>query len=181
LKKIQFLIDFVTPSEEAICLHEAGHACAAFMVGLTPELIEFLDDKGSNGRARSRIPVGNCEERRMVACAAFAVEYNLYRAERLTDASGVAINEGTFIHHAVAQNAALDKQSFFADNREQPDGCWPKADDEAFMEAGQCIAKKIPMECVEALAEALLNERRLEGDRITEICCRFLSLHRDSG
>ncbi|MGY6770692.1 hypothetical protein [Komagataeibacter sp. NFXK3] len=173
LKKIQSLIDFVTPSEEAICLHEAGHACAALMVGLTPEFIELLDDEDMNGRARSRITAGDYEQQRTVACGAFAVEYNLFMAARLTDASGVAINEKVFIVHAIGQNAALDKQKFFAANREQPDGCWPEADDLAFIKAGQCLAEIIQMEFVEALAEALLNEGRLESNRIAEIWDRI--------
>lgn len=174
LRQIPHLIDFETPSDEAICLHEAGHACAALAVGLVPEFIEFVDDEGSTGRARNRIPVGDPQQRRVVACAAYAVEYNLFRAGRLTDASGAAIDEKNFIHHAIGQNAALDKQKFFGTNREQANGCWPEADDRAFMVAGQGVATAIPMECVEALAEALLNEHRLERDRIVEIGARFL-------
>jgi hypothetical protein len=53
------MIDFETPSDEAICFHEAGHACAALVVGLLPEFIEFVDGEGTKGRARSRVPVGD--------------------------------------------------------------------------------------------------------------------------
>jgi hypothetical protein len=75
LRRIPHLIDFATPSDEAICLHEAGHASAALVVGLIPEFIEFVDDEGSKGRARNRMPVGDPQQRRLVASAAYAVEY----------------------------------------------------------------------------------------------------------
>ncbi len=174
-KKIPWLIDFVTPSAEAICLHEGGHACAALVVGLTPELVEIADQPGASGLARNSIPVGDDRQRRSVACAAFAVEYKLFKADRLTDASGTVIDEKTFIQQAIGQNAALDKQKFFGANRVQSNGCWPASDDEAFMAAGQNLATIIPMTCVKAIAEALLNERRLERNRIVEIGMQFLN------
>jgi hypothetical protein len=37
-KTIPPRIDYETPSEAAICLHEAGHSTAALMVGLAQEL-----------------------------------------------------------------------------------------------------------------------------------------------
>ena len=39
-------IDYVTPSEVAICLHEAGHAAAALLVGVAPALVELTKDPG---------------------------------------------------------------------------------------------------------------------------------------
>src|SRR3981189_1046781 len=39
-KTIPPRIDYETPSEAAICLHEAGHSTAALMVGLAQELME---------------------------------------------------------------------------------------------------------------------------------------------
>jgi hypothetical protein len=39
-KTIPPRIDYETPSEAAICLHEAGHSTAALMVGLAEELME---------------------------------------------------------------------------------------------------------------------------------------------
>jgi hypothetical protein len=168
-KKIPQLIDFMTPSEEAISLHEAGHACAALVLGLIPEFIEFVDDPAAPGQARNRIPVDNVEQQQLVACGAYAVEYNLFRAGRLTDTSGAAVDEKTFIQLAVGNNASGDKVRFYGESREQSNGRWPKADDERFMLVGQQIAATMPMACVAALAEALLNERRLERCRILEI------------
>ena len=101
MRRVPHFIDFETPSDEAICLHEAGHACAALIVGLVPEFIEFVDDEGSEGRARNRMPIGDPQQRRLVACAAYAVEYNLFRAGRLTSAAGGTITEKAFIHIAI--------------------------------------------------------------------------------
>jgi hypothetical protein len=55
-KTIPPWIDYETPSEAAICPHEAGHSTAALMVGLAQELIGLIDDAESRGLARSRIP-----------------------------------------------------------------------------------------------------------------------------
>ncbi|MGT2441024.1 hypothetical protein ACU4GH_40390 (plasmid) [Bradyrhizobium betae] len=174
VKTIPIKIDFVTPSDEAICLHEAGHTYAALVVGLYPVLVEFVHLEGSPGLARNSIPVGDDGQRRLVACAAYAVEYKLFRAGRLTDASGAVLDEKTFIHYAIGGNAALDKVKFFGEDREQANGCWPAADDRAFMDAGAGLARHLSMDCVFAIAEAMLNERRLERDRIIEIAAPFL-------
>jgi hypothetical protein len=174
LKRIPYLIDFETPSDEAVCLHEAGHACAALVLDLIPEFIEFVGDDCTQGRARNRIPVGDPQQRCVVACAAYAVEYKLYIARRLTNAAGVVIDEKTFIHLAIGNNAALDKIKFFGEDRERPDKTWPGDDDRAFMTAGQQIAGNLPMDLVVALAEAMLNERRVERARILEIAAPFL-------
>lgn len=168
-------IDFETPSDEAICLHEAGHACAALIVGLQPELIEFVEQQGAPGRARNRIPVGDERQRRLVACAGYAVEYNLFKANRLTNAAGSPLHEKTFIQLAIGQNAAIDKQQFFGDSREQSNGSWPAADDTNFMTMGAEVAKLIPMDCVEALAAALLAERRLGRERIIEVTRPYIT------
>lgn len=174
MRRVPHFIDFETPSDEAICLHEAGHACAALIVGLVPEFIEFVDDEGSEGRARNRMPIGDPQQRRLVACAAYAVEYNLFRAGRLTSAAGGTITEKAFIHIAIGNNAALDKVKFFGEDREGPNKTWPEADDRAFMTAGQQIAGRLPMDLVVALAEAMLNEHRVERGRILEIATPFL-------
>jgi hypothetical protein len=173
LRRIPHLIDFATPSDEAICLHEAGHVSAALVICLIPEFIEFVDDEGSKGRARNRMPVGDPQQRRLVASAAYAVEYNLFRAGRLTNAAGGAIDEKTFIHLAIGQNAAFDKVQFFVEDRERSDKTWPADDDRAFMIAGQQLAGSLPMCLVIDLPEAMLNERRVERARLLEIAAPF--------
>jgi hypothetical protein len=109
-----------------------------------------------------------------VASAAYAVEYNLIIAHRLTNASCVVIAKKTFIHLAIGQNAALDKIQFFSENREGPDKTWPANDDRSFMTVGQQIAGSLPMGLAVALAEAMMNERRVERARILEIATPFL-------
>jgi hypothetical protein len=110
----------------------------------------------------------------VVACAAYAVEYKLYKAGRLTNAAGVVIDEKTFIQLAIGNNAVLDKIKFFGEDRERPDKTWPADDYRAFMTAGHQIAGGLPMDLVVALAEAMLNERRVERARILEIAAPFL-------
>ena len=75
---------------------------------------------------------------------------------------------------AIGNNAALDKVKFFGEDREGPNKTWPEADDRAFMTAGQQIAGRLPMDLVVALAEAMLNEHRVERGRILEIATPFL-------
>ena len=106
--------------------------------------------------------------------AAYAVGYNLYTAGRFTDADGNPIDQRTFIQHAIANNAAADKVNCFGEYREQADGNWPAQDDSAFMGSGQELAAVLPMDCVTALAEALLNERRLAREKVTAIAAQFL-------
>ncbi|AHJ69030.1 Hypothetical protein GbCGDNIH2_7211 [Granulibacter bethesdensis] len=97
----------------------------------------------------------------------------MYMAGRLTDATGVAIDQKAFIQLAIGNNAAHDKVQFFGQNREGPDKMWPAADDRTFMDTGQGLAKMLPMDLVVALAEAMLNERRVERERILEIAAPF--------
>jgi hypothetical protein len=174
MKTIPKVIDYVTPSEEAICLHEAGHACAALVVGLAPTLMELVSDPESPGLARNSIPRGDQQQRRLIACAAFAVEYSLYSAGRLADAAGAPVDEKTFIRIGVGHNAAIDKTSFFDANRADKNGVWSKEDDEAFIAKGCQLSGVLPMSLIFELAEALLNERSLECERITEIGARHL-------
>ncbi len=172
---IPHLIDYVSPSEAAICLHEAGHATAALVVGLAPGLMEIVQNNPSSpGLARSSIPRGTQQERRIIACAAFAVEFQLYQTGRLVDGSGTKIDEPMFIRLAAGSNASSDKVSFFDANRADATGVWPKADDEAFIANGRQISCLLPMALVTELAEALMSERRLDCPQIIEIGARHL-------
>jgi hypothetical protein len=167
-------IDFTTPSDEAVCLHEAGHACVAVIVGLAPALLEFIDDPNSIGKARSSIPVGDQQQRRLIACAAYAVEYNLFCAGRLVDSFSKQIDQSTFAQIAVGQNAALDKIKFFGGDLSYGTGSWPVAHDLTFIENGQTLASTLPMEFVFAIGEALLAKKRLDCAEILHISRKFL-------
>ena len=167
-RALPHLIDLVTPSDEAVSLHEAGHACVALVCGCPPALMEIIDGPPPYGRT-SIPPAQDADTRRYIACAGFAVEVWLFKAGRIVDALGQKLTEKHFIQVSVAQNAALDKVKFFGEDRERADKTWPPADDLTFMTYGQNLAKQLPIACVEALATALLNERRLSGVRILEI------------
>ncbi|WP_441259616.1 hypothetical protein AB7008_23660 [Bradyrhizobium sp. 521_C7_N1_3] len=167
-------IDYETPSAAAICLHEAGHATAALMTGIAPVLMEFVDDPGSPGLARTRMPLLTQSQRETVACAAFAVEYQLFRRNRLVDSKGVPLLERDFIQIALGSNAAQDKVNYFGANHERSNGTWPKPYDEAFMRRGIDLAANLKMPLVIELAEVLLNERRLLCPRIIEIGAKHL-------
>ena len=174
LKTIPQHIDYELPSEAAVCLHEAGHATAALMVGVAPALIELVDDPGSRGPARSRIPIETQAQRETIACAAFAVEYRLFRENRLVDSQGAPLQERAFVQIALGSNAAADKVSFFGANYEQPNLRLPKPYDQEFMRRGIALAPNLNMPLVMELAEALLNERRMHCVRIIEIGAKHL-------
>ena len=177
LRQLDQLIVFITPSETAVCLHEAGHAVAALVCGADLKFVEFIDNPLSEGVARNSVITSNQAERKFVACAGYAVEYNLFLAQRLVDAAGVALLERAFIQKAIGNNAAFDKRQFFDEDREQSDGDWPKNDDLEFMETGQKMALKIPMDIVFSVATALLNERHLDCQRVLEIT-EAVQMHR---
>jgi len=139
-----------------------------------PAFIEFLDDPASPGIARNRIVVLAQQDRRIVASGAYAVEYALHRAGRLTNRTGEPLSDKEFIQIAIAGNAAMDKQMFFNGAFEKPNGCWPPEMDETFMNFGAALANTLPMECVFAIAEAMINERRLDCQRLIEIATPYL-------
>lgn len=171
---IPYLIEHAAKPEALICLHEAGHAAAALMVGIAPALVELNDDPTLAGPARSRVARGSKVQRRTIACAGFAVEYLLYDAGRLVDGLGAPVDERGFIQVATGQNAFEDKERFFDANYEQPDKTWPKECDRAFMNHAIALSPLFLMPLVTELAEALLIERRLECPRIIEIGAKHL-------
>jgi hypothetical protein len=166
------LIDFLSPSEEAVCLHEAGHAFAALVVEVSPASMEIYPGPPPFGR--NSIPLSTGSARRMMACGGYAVELNLFNSGRLVDANGELITQQQFIQQAIGQNGARDKTIFFEEDRADQNGVWPGEDDQKFMANGSGLADLICMPCVEALAEALLNDRKLERDQIVAIGKRFL-------
>lgn len=168
------LIDYVTPSEIAVCLHEAGHTAAALTIGVAPAVVELTDDPSLPGPARNRIPIALQAQREPIACGAFAAEYRLFREGRLVDGQGVAVSEPDFIQIALGSNAHEDKIRFFGANHEQSDHRWPKSYDEAFMRRGIALAQQLSMPLVTEIAEALLKERRLDCPKIIAIATKHL-------
>ena len=173
-RSLEISIDFITPSDTAKCLHEAGHAYACLHVGIVPKFMELIDDPSSLGTARVSASVPQPELRRLVACGALAVELNLHKAGRIVDTSGVPLTDKQFIDVALGNNAAMDKIMYFGRDFEQANKRWPKQMDEAFLSLAKALAEEISMPCVFDLATALLNERFVSGDRLMEIAGPYL-------
>lgn len=174
LPAIPQLIDIETPSEAAICLHEAGHATFALMVGVAPTLVELTDDASLPGPARNRIFVRSQAQREPIACGAFVVEYQLFLASRLTTAKGALIAEKRFLQIALGSIAHADKVRYFGANHEQANGQWPRPYDLTFMNHAIALSPLLVMPLVTEFAEALLVERRLDCPRIIGIGAKHL-------
>jgi hypothetical protein len=157
-------------SAELAARHEAGHVQMLLAAGVVPALVELIDDaEGPCGRTKPpKVRVPN-DVTREVAVAGYAVELRRYRDGRLVDEKGTPISERNFIAEAVAQNAAKDKVTYFGENREQANKCWPAEDDWRFMQAGEAVSKKLNMGFVEDFAAELLTKGRLETADIETI------------
>ena len=161
------LIQFVPPSDWAVCLHEAGHAAAAIVVGSVPASMEIIDGPPPYGR--NRILRVSGAPRRCIAVGGYVVELTLFQANRLINADGQPIAEADFIAQAVGHNAALDKIAYFEADRQDANGMWPACDDRAFMKFGAQLQPIFPIDKVFSLAAALIEERQLSSERIVEI------------
>lgn len=166
-------VDFVTPSDYAVCLHEAGHACSALLHGVQPEFMEFSTDPNSRWLARARVTPNTDDQRKKIACGAFAVEYYLYKSQCLVDDAGIGITKEDFYKIAILDNASHDKCSFFNRNL-SPNQCWSKREDRQFIAAGKLLASTLPIKCVIALAKAMLDEKKLDRKRIAQISKQYI-------
>ena len=96
----------------------------------------------------------------------------MFEAGRLVDAEGRPVTEKDFIAEAVGQNAAKDKEMFYGENREGANGCWPEADDVAFIEFAQAVKALLDNRFVEEMAAELVAKGRLEAAEIAAIAAR---------
>lgn len=85
-------------SPEYACFHEAGHVETALSVGARVVEIElYLETSRSSGR----VCADRTEEQgKQIALGGFAVEYLLYKADRLLNKDGVKPSEKEFIDFA---------------------------------------------------------------------------------
>jgi hypothetical protein len=166
---IPHLIEFDSQSAPAVCMHEAAHAVAAMVLELPPAMVELLTDTNGNYYGRNRIPIGDQRKRSLISCAGYAVEYHLFKQERLVDATGQPIELRQFIQTSVGNNAAADKVIFHGTDNSDSQGVWPKADDERFMANGAGLASMLPILAVEQLATDLLNRGKLNTGEISTI------------
>ena len=102
------------------CLHEAGHAQAAILVGAKVPILE-MDATVPGAAARTKIDWGPVwpvapEKRRMVACAGHAVEHLLFESGRIRDMRGKSFATRDFFDYAL-ENAEQDMTRFFPNTR----------------------------------------------------------------
>jgi len=97
------------------------------------------------------------------------VELYLHKAARLVDANGNGVSDKLFIQEAVANHAANDKIMFFGENRELATGCWPRTDDQRFMECGDRMLQFLNVAFLNDFATELLNKQRLGKAEIERI------------
>lgn len=91
-RSIPQLVVASPPSEELICLHEAGHVMVSLDCGVVPDLLEMLPGSLAGARVRTP-PTGN--NRQVISLGGFAAELNLFLAGRLVDEQGDRITEKT--------------------------------------------------------------------------------------
>ena len=165
------MVALLKPSDQAyICLHEAGHAAATYLVGGSVEFIELLPQGSTEAGAKARTIRPHGTER-TIAVGGFAVEYLLFRQGRLLDERGTMMTEKGFIDSAM-NNSSADKISFFGSNLMEADGTWPAAQDREYMNFGvTVVAPQLePMlDRIQRLAEALQAKTRVERAEIESI------------
>ena len=154
-------------SEELVCLHEGGHVQFILAARTLPEFVEIVQDAEPYGRTRALQFTGR--RKRVIAVAGYAVELYLHKAARLVDANGNGVSDKLFIQEAVANHAANDKIMFFGENRELATGCWPRTDDQRFMECGDRMLQFLNVAFLNDFATELLNKQRLGKAEIERI------------
>lgn len=107
-----------------------------------------------------------------VAASGFAVEIWLLGSERLVDESGKVVTEREFLQESLGHNAPHDKQMFFGEDREQPNGKWPVEDDLTFLRHARRFAAVPDEPFIEDFAFELIRRRRLERAEIKAIAKR---------
>ena len=153
-------------SPELACLHEAGHAVAAYLVGARIDEMElYVRSPRSNGRTDIfRIS----EQNRWIALGGFAVERRLWMNGRLQLPDGSPVGEAEMIQRSLG-NADVDRISYFGGNLCGPDGSWPEEKDIEFMSDAQRLGYRFDLAVVESLGAMLRDEIVLEGSRIMPI------------
>ncbi|MBR0717868.1 M50 family metallopeptidase [Bradyrhizobium liaoningense] len=152
-------------SPELVCLHEAGHAITALMVGARVVGMElYLDDPPPHARTRC---LRNDEQRPIIALGGFAVERRLWEDSRLLWEDDRRPTEKEMLDES-ARNAAIDRVSYFGADYSL-DGHWPVEMDLEFMMAAQKLGRRLNLEAVTRVASALLRKRRLDEVTIKKL------------
>jgi hypothetical protein len=160
----------IAPTDLALrCFHEAGHAAATYQVG---GHVVLIDTNTGIPHLPAKTTAQRPEEgKHVIAAAGFAIEYLLFKQQRLVDGSGAPLSEKAFINQAF-DNAIEDKIAFFGEDCALPDGTWPEEIDRYFMNfAIQKVAPTLErlFPAIEKLANALGISRRVNREKIEEI------------
>jgi hypothetical protein len=128
-------------SDDYRCLHEAGHAQAAILVGARVPMLE-MDGTVEGAAARARIdwePVWppTQDQRRLVACAGHAIEHLLFEAGRIRNPLGKSFSANEFAAYALS-NAVQDMTRFF---RGVDIGDWSSSMQQEFAAYSKAIAQ----------------------------------------
>lgn len=165
-------IIFIPTSEEAVCMHEAGHVLMAYYRECDPISVCLIEQPTLHGKTSSSATTGDAK--RTIACGAFAVELKLFQKGRLTNAAGhVIIDETVFVKQANGSQAVSDKASFLSASGEIDDPVKEAETDTRFMATGMQLAPHVRMDQVEAIANALLNRRSLSDADVKQIMAAF--------
>lgn len=164
-RKIPHTIVFNSP--ELACLHEAGHAETALSVGARVVEVELYREI-PRSYGRTRVERDNTQ-RRHIALGGFAVEYLLFRANRLVKQDGRPPTEKEFVDSAI-DNASEDRVGYFGQDLVGTNGRWPKKLDEEFVKYSIDRAENsMNFGLVERIAVALLAAGKLDEDSIRRI------------
>lgn len=147
---------------ELACLHEAGHAAAAFAARARVLRMDITADSTAPG-GRTRVK-HRAEQRRTIALGGFAIELHLWRAGRLRWFDGSRPTEAE-MRRGVARSAQDDRVIYFGGDMRTPDGRWPAAMDDAFFLAADDLRRSLDVGFVQRAAAALLVKLSLrEGE-----------------
>lgn len=158
-------------SPKLVCYHEAGHAISALHVGArVVEMELYLSPPPAHGRTRIERDEA---QRRIIALGGFAIERRLWEESRLVWSDNRRPTEKEMLEES-ANNAEIDRISYFGSDQCTESGKWPHQLDLEFMTAARDLGKRLDINSIERLASALLVEHRLDEAKIREIVLRDL-------
>lgn len=157
-------IQFISPSNQAVCIHEAGHIVMALTLGY--DVVGAALFYGPPPYGLSSISRTRCDnDGKGIAAAALAAEILLYRRGLLVDNKGIKITEKQFIDQAVGKNAQHDKVKYFGKDLSFG-GYWPKYADNIYIQHASNLTGVISSLMIKAVSDALLTEHYLPFNRI---------------
>jgi ATP-dependent Zn protease len=167
-----------TSPEEALratAYHEAGHAVANLVQGLTVDRVSIIPGEGFNGRCRSPGALGyrfsNARQRRAIGRAIIVACYGGIEAERFIDPGAPEYHADDDMAIALEQSRLLE---VFPRYMRRVGDEWHMAYLERLRGEARRLVKR-HRAAVAALAEELLCREELDGAQVEELLSGFLS------